>query len=399
MSIATAITALQSASSDIASAIEAKGVTVPSGSGFDDYAGLISNISGGGGAEFDDWVKDGDTHLWIKIVNDYQLNQQIRIQLIGTIDWGDGSAKETANVSTYTTFTHTYTKKGRYRIDLHRTSGTFYLGGNSNNYSVMGERSNSAYNRTSALYQAEIGDGIASLRQYSFGYCSGLKRVYIPKNITALSTGIFFYCYSLSEVIFEDPLTITTATLTSNFHTCYALQYLTPFCFEAGGAINMVTRNCYSLAEFTIPSPATSLAANTFHSMYSLKHLWCLPTTAPTAAASSVFTNLPSDCVIHVPYGSLSSYQGASYWSAYSSQMEEGATIKYTLTNVTRDNITPMVAKNTSFTTNLEAKSGYTLGTVTVKMGGTDITSSAYSAGVVTIALVTGNIIITASAS
>lgn len=49
MSIATAIAALQNASSDIADAIAAKGVTVPSGSGFDDYASLISQISGGGG--------------------------------------------------------------------------------------------------------------------------------------------------------------------------------------------------------------------------------------------------------------------------------------------------------------------------------------------------------------
>lgn len=49
MSIATAISALQSASSDIASAIAAKGVTVPSGSGFDDYATLIGNIQTGGG--------------------------------------------------------------------------------------------------------------------------------------------------------------------------------------------------------------------------------------------------------------------------------------------------------------------------------------------------------------
>jgi len=49
MSIASAISALQSASSDIASAITAKGVTVPSGSGFDDYASLIASIQTGGG--------------------------------------------------------------------------------------------------------------------------------------------------------------------------------------------------------------------------------------------------------------------------------------------------------------------------------------------------------------
>ena len=51
MSIADKITALQNASSAIASAIAAKGVTVPSGSGYEDYATLIGNIqTGGGGA-------------------------------------------------------------------------------------------------------------------------------------------------------------------------------------------------------------------------------------------------------------------------------------------------------------------------------------------------------------
>ena len=56
MSIASEITRLQNDSAAIASAIAAKGVTVPSGSGFDDYAGLIANISASGESvpEFDD---------------------------------------------------------------------------------------------------------------------------------------------------------------------------------------------------------------------------------------------------------------------------------------------------------------------------------------------------------
>ena len=49
MSIASEITRLQNDSSAIATAIAAKGITVPSGSGYDDYAGLIEQISGGGG--------------------------------------------------------------------------------------------------------------------------------------------------------------------------------------------------------------------------------------------------------------------------------------------------------------------------------------------------------------
>ena len=49
MSIASEISRLQSDSTAIATAIAAKGVTVPSGSGFDDYATLIGSIQTGGG--------------------------------------------------------------------------------------------------------------------------------------------------------------------------------------------------------------------------------------------------------------------------------------------------------------------------------------------------------------
>ena len=47
MSVASEISRLQSDSSAIASAISAKGVTVPSGSGYDDYATLIASIPTG----------------------------------------------------------------------------------------------------------------------------------------------------------------------------------------------------------------------------------------------------------------------------------------------------------------------------------------------------------------
>ena len=49
MSIADEILRLQGDSTAIASAIAAKGVTVPSGSGYDDYATLIASIQTGGG--------------------------------------------------------------------------------------------------------------------------------------------------------------------------------------------------------------------------------------------------------------------------------------------------------------------------------------------------------------
>jgi hypothetical protein len=324
MSIASEISRLQSDSTAIASAIAAKGVTVPSGSGYDDYATLIGQISGGGSAvEFDDWLKDGDTHLWVNIVNDYQLAQQIRIRMIGTIDWGDGTTIETANATSDTTFTHTYTNTGRYRIDLHPTSGTFTLGGGGTNWTVMGARSNNAYYRIAALYQAELGSSIMdTIRSYSFYACLGLQRVYIPKNITTASTNVFYNCYSLTYLEFEDATKLTSAG-NNFFYGCYSLQDLGGMKPDWGTTLNSNIRTCYSLTDFTIPSNVTDIAAATFQNTYSLLDLWVYPASPPTVANANAFAGINPSCVIHVPNGKLSAYQTANIWSTYASQMVE----------------------------------------------------------------------------
>jgi hypothetical protein len=74
-------------------------------------------------------------------------------------------------------------------------------------------------------------------------------------------------------------------------------------------------------------------------------------------------------------------------------------TITNTLTNVTNSNNASTITENDSYSATLTADTGYTLDSVTVTMGGVDITSTAYSSGTVTIASVTGNIVITASAT
>lgn len=69
------------------------------------------------------------------------------------------------------------------------------------------------------------------------------------------------------------------------------------------------------------------------------------------------------------------------------------------LTNVKSSNTAASVAKGGLFYATLTANSGYELQTVTVTMGGLDVTSSVYASGQITISNVTGNIAITATAS
>lgn len=70
-------------------------------------------------------------------------------------------------------------------------------------------------------------------------------------------------------------------------------------------------------------------------------------------------------------------------------------TITNTLSNATNSNTATSIEENSSYSANISADSGYKLKTVTVTMGGTDITNTAYSSGTITISSVTGNIVIT----
>lgn len=356
---------------------------------------------GSGGIDFDAWLKDGDTHLWINILNDYQLDQQIRIRMIGTIDWGDGSEKVTANVTAYTTFTHTYTQKGKYRIDLHPTSGTFYLGGGGSNYCVMGSRSDATSWRMAVLYQVEIGSRIIdTLTTYAISTCRGLVRVYIPKNITTIESYAFANSPSLRELVFEDTTRISSINLANTFQYSEPLQTMSGGWFvSSGAAMNTTYRNCYCLKEIVIPASVTSIAAWTFYNTFGLAFLKCLPTSPPTVANANAFTNVPSTCKFQVPIGSLAAYQAASIWSNHASKMVEAGAVTINLTRVSIGNKDPMATKNGSYTTTLIADEGYTISSVTVKMGGVDITNNVYSNGVITIASVTGNIEITATAA
>ena len=72
-------------------------------------------------------------------------------------------------------------------------------------------------------------------------------------------------------------------------------------------------------------------------------------------------------------------------------------TVTNTLTNVITNNDATKVVSGKEYKATLTPVSGYTSMSVTVMMGGTNITSTSYSNGVITITEVTGDILITAT--
>ena len=73
-------------------------------------------------------------------------------------------------------------------------------------------------------------------------------------------------------------------------------------------------------------------------------------------------------------------------------------TISRSLTYCSLSNSATSVEENASYTSNVAASTGYSLSSVVVRMGGTDVTSSVYSNGRISIPAVTGNVSITAVA-
>ena len=85
----------------------------------------------------------------------------------------------------------------------------------------------------------------------------------------------------------------------------------------------------------------------------------------------------------------------------YSAEPTEGVTYKVTqtLSHVTSTFTDNAVASGEAFTATLTAAEDYTISSVVVLMGGEDVTEAAYSAGVVTIASVSGDVQIIATAT
>lgn len=90
------------------------------------------------------------------------------------------------------------------------------------------------------------------------------------------------------------------------------------------------------------------------------------------------------------------------YGAGYDRVIGYAATVYYSIThslsNVVSDNSAVSAEEGTAYHANLTAADGYDLDTVTVTMGGEDVTAAVVSNGVITIPAVTGNVIITATA-
>lgn len=71
-----------------------------------------------------------------------------------------------------------------------------------------------------------------------------------------------------------------------------------------------IFENCVNLETIILPPSLTEIGGLQYYVGSSLSSITFMSTTPPTAYQDS-FSNIPSDCVIYVPQGTLSAYTSA----------------------------------------------------------------------------------------
>lgn len=303
---------------------------------------------------------DGKTHIYIDIENntilDYTFN--LTVSNIGTgtfyFDFGDGSMVYTATTNGLKTIAHSYLAKGSYHIT------TWLEGADSNGEIVLGTAStfasafvgdyySSVHNNTikriyfgidirwfsqnagiPQLRACEVLSLHNAVRGINIDRYYNLHYLILPKTATAgtfnpqrasfeflsmpLNITSFFSGQNTFSTTRVDKL-ISASTGITGISSSYSTQYFMRSINLTGAtSFNLYNTNAETVS---LPSSLTALSnQGSVNREVSIKIIVMRATTPPTLSDS-----LGYYCKIYVPQASLSTYQSATNWSNYASQM------------------------------------------------------------------------------
>ncbi len=114
-----------------------------------------------------------------------------------------------------------------------------------------------------------IPDGIVSIGDSAFDFCSHLESVIIPDSVISIGDFAFNYCESLHSVIIPDSVVHMGKTV---FHQCKSLQSVI-LSTNLTSIEDFTFRSCQSLISITIPKMVTKIGNYAFSNCLSLKSI------------------------------------------------------------------------------------------------------------------------------
>ena len=214
-----------------------------------------------------------------------------------TVDWGDGSAKQTFT----TDFPeHTYATAGTYKIGV---SGTCPLWGYTGTASIF-DKSNNYYAYTSYLVAVRQ-FGSLNAERYIFSQCTKLKSVsgenLVQKDTFSKTTtmeDMFYKCYNLTDIDVSGFDTSEVTDMSQMFRSCEKLKSLDLSNFDTSKVKDMgyMFYDCWELASLNVSNFNGINTTKMSYMFYRCKKLTDIKLTNFDTSGTTDMTQMFSEC-------------------------------------------------------------------------------------------------------
>ena len=284
---------------------------------------------------------DGKTRLYIRIgrTENYAVRLKFNQSAANgvTINWGDGTAEETAEAAGDIMMPHTYAAEGDYvitmsvadgcsvRLGTSVTNGASIAnsGGSASCFFTQGLRTAGGITGRDALVALEIGAGVTDIGSVAFNYAMNLETITIPQEVTQLRALAFVGCVALRSIVIPTGVTAIGNVAFGWLYSATAICLPHTITSLGSGAL----RQCISVRRLSVPEGVTALPLQVFEGMHKADVI-SIPDTIAGAVGQYAFEGCYRVVSINIPAGvtSIGAYAFARCHNLRYIELPEGVT-------------------------------------------------------------------------